>query len=117
MAKIGGVSGNSLKRFIERVETLEAEKKALTTDIKEVYVEAKSAGFNVKVMREIVKLRKMDNEDRHDLEVTMDLYKENLGMVLQADMFEDDDDEEKADAKPAKKKLDIVQKPTAETAH
>jgi len=63
MADRGGVAGERLKSFIERIERLEEEKRALSADIKEVYSEAKGAGFDIKTIREIIKIRRMDEDD------------------------------------------------------
>ena len=79
-ADVGGVAGERLKSFIERVERLEEEKRALAEDIKEVYSEAKGVGFNVKIMREIVKLRRLDSDDREEQEALLDLYARAVGM-------------------------------------
>ncbi len=59
MTEVGGIAGDHLRSFIERIERLEEEKKALAEDIKEVYAEAKGTGFDVKIMRQLVRLRKM----------------------------------------------------------
>jgi uncharacterized protein (UPF0335 family) len=80
MAKVGGVAGERLKSFIERVERLEEEKKALADDIRDVYAEAKANGFEVKVMRQIVKLRKMDKDDLDEQEALLETYMRALGM-------------------------------------
>jgi len=80
MADVGGVSGERLRAFIERIERLEEEKKALSDDIREVYSEAKGNGFDVKVLRQIVRLRKMDVSDRNEMEQILDVYKRALGM-------------------------------------
>lgn len=80
MADIGGVAGERLKSFVERVERLEEEKQALTEDIKEVYSEAKSSGFDVKILRQIIRLRKMDENDRSEMETLLDVYKRALEM-------------------------------------
>ena len=63
------------------VSSLEEEKAALTADIREVYAEAKGEGFDTKVMRQVVRLRKMDSGDRQEQEAILDLYKQALGMV------------------------------------
>ena len=76
----GGVAGQRLLSFLERVERLEEEKAALMEDIKEVYAEAKGVGFDVKTIRKIVALRKMDSEKRRELEELLDLYKSAVGM-------------------------------------
>ena len=80
MADVGGVAGDRLRTIIERIERLEEEKKALADDIREVYSEAKGAGFDVKVLRQIIRLRKMDASDRSEMEEVLDVYKRALGM-------------------------------------
>ena len=80
MTDEGGVAGDRLKTIIERIERLEEEKKALSEDIREVYSEAKGAGFDVKVIRQLVRLRKMDATDRSEMEQVLDVYKRALGM-------------------------------------
>ena len=80
MAKAGGVAGERLKSFIERIERLEEEKKALADDIRDVYAEAKANGFEVKVMRQIVKIRKMDKDDLDEQEALLETYMRALGM-------------------------------------
>jgi uncharacterized protein (UPF0335 family) len=71
-----------LKSFIERIERLEEEKKGIADDIKEVYAEAKGAGFEVKVMRQIIRLRKMEADARREQEELLDLYMRALGMAV-----------------------------------
>ena len=83
MADRGGVAGERLKSFIERIERLEEEKRALAADIKEVYSEAKGAGFDIKTMREIIKIRRMDDDDLDEREALLDTYKRALGMMPQ----------------------------------
>lgn len=78
---VGGVAGQRLSSFVERVERLEEEKAALMEDIKEVYAEAKGVGFDVKQIRKLITLRKMDTEKRHEEEAILDLYKSAIGMV------------------------------------
>jgi uncharacterized protein (UPF0335 family) len=80
MAKTGGVAGERLKSFIERIERLEEEKKALADDIRDVYAEAKGNGFEVKIMRQIVKIRKMDKADLDEQEALLETYLRALGM-------------------------------------
>ena len=75
----GGVAGDRLRSFIERIERLEEEKKALAEDIKEVYSEAKSMGFEPKIMRKVVSLRRMDNDKRQEEEALLDIYLHALG--------------------------------------
>jgi uncharacterized protein (UPF0335 family) len=75
-------SAERLRSFIERIERLEEEKAGIAADIKDVYAEAKGTGFEVKAMRQIVRLRKMDVENRRELEELLDLYKRALGMAV-----------------------------------
>jgi uncharacterized protein (UPF0335 family) len=70
-----------LRSFIERIERLEEEKKAIAADIKEVYGEAKATGFDTKIMRKVVTLRKKDSAERQEEEALLDLYLGALGMV------------------------------------
>jgi uncharacterized protein (UPF0335 family) len=78
---VGGIGGERLKSFIERIERLEEEKSALAEDIKEVFGEAKSVGFDVKIMRKIIRLRKMDAEKRREEDELLELYKAAVGIV------------------------------------
>ena len=80
MVEVGGIAADRLRAFIERVERLEEEKAALAADVKEVYAEAKAVGFDPKIMRQIVKLRKMDTAEQQELEALIDTYKHALGM-------------------------------------
>ena len=84
MATAGGIAGERLKSFIERIERLEEEKRALAEDIKEVFSEAKGVGFDVKTMRQIIRLRRMDQEDLDEQEALLDTYKRALGMLPEA---------------------------------
>ncbi len=77
---VGGVGGERLRSFIERIERLEEEKAALMEDIKETYAEAKGTGFDVKTIRKVISLRKMDSEKRRESEELLDLYKTAIGM-------------------------------------
>jgi uncharacterized protein (UPF0335 family) len=79
MAK-AGFAKEHLRSFIERIERLEEEKKALADDIREVYSEAKGTGFDAKVMRQVIRLRKMESADRQEQEAMLDLYLGALGM-------------------------------------
>ena len=81
MAEVGGVSGDQLRSYIERVERLEEEKAALAADIREIYSEAKGNGFDVKIMRQIIRLRKLDRDDRQEQEELLQLYQHAIGMV------------------------------------
>lgn len=77
---VGGVAAERLKSFIERIERLTEEKEAIAGDIREVMSEAKGTGFDVRVIRTILKLRKMDASDRNELEELVDVYKRALEM-------------------------------------
>jgi uncharacterized protein (UPF0335 family) len=81
MADVGGVAGERLKSFIERIERLEEEKRALGEDIKEVFAEAKGNGFDTKIMRQIIKIRRMDKDDLDEQEALLDVYMRALGML------------------------------------
>jgi uncharacterized protein (UPF0335 family) len=78
--KSDAVNAGHLRAFVERVERLEEEKRALAGDIKDVYAEAKGNGFDVKILRKIVSIRKQDNEKRREEEEILDLYLTALGM-------------------------------------
>ena len=69
-----------LRLLIERIERLEEEKKGIADDIRDVYSEAKAVGYDTKIMRQIVRLRKMDNNDRSEMEMILETYKNALGM-------------------------------------
>ncbi len=70
-----------LKAIIERIEKCEEEKKTISDDIKDIYGEAKSAGFDVKALRTIIRMRKQDPNERHEQETILDTYKQALGML------------------------------------
>lgn len=70
-----------LRSFIERIERLEEEKRGLTQDIKEVYSEAKGVGFDATIMRQVIKLRRMDDADRKESELLLDTYLHALDMA------------------------------------
>lgn len=75
------VAGVQIKSIVERIERLEGEKKALQDDIKDIYAEAKSNGFDVKTLRKVVQLRKRDASERREQEALLDLYLNALGML------------------------------------
>jgi uncharacterized protein (UPF0335 family) len=81
MPDVGGIAGDRLKSFIERIERLEEEKRVLAEDIKEVYAEAKGTGFDTKIMRQIIRLRKRDQDDLDEEETLLEVYKRALGML------------------------------------
>ncbi|MGH6880238.1 UPF0335 protein [Hypericibacter terrae] len=80
MAGKGGIAADRLKSFIERIERLEEEKAALAADIREVYAEAKGTGFDTKIMRQIIRIRRMDKADRQEQEELLVLYKRALDL-------------------------------------
>lgn len=75
-----GIAADRLRSLVERIERLEEERKALAGDIKDIYAEAKSAGFDVKVLRQIIRLRRQDQAEVEEQESLLDLYKRALGM-------------------------------------
>src|SRR6266700_5478099 len=79
MAKSGFAAGQ-LKSLVERVERLEEEKAALAADIREIYAEAKGLGFDTKIMRQVIRIRRLDKADRQEQEAILDLYLSALGM-------------------------------------
>ena len=81
---VNGVDGSHLKSYMERIEKLETDKKAIADDIREIYIEAKSFGFDTKIMREVLKLRKLDQNELYEKASLIEIYKTDLGM-------EDDD--------------------------
>lgn len=76
-----GVAGDLLRSFVERIERLEEEKKAIADDIREIYAEAKGNGFDAKILRQVVRLRTLDKSERMEQEAILDLYMHALGMV------------------------------------
>lgn len=77
---VGGVAGQRLKSFIERIERLNEEKETLSEDIKEVYAESKGVGFDPKIMRKIISLRKLEPNKRDEEESLLDIYLSAIGM-------------------------------------
>ena len=80
MADVGGIASERLRTIIERIERLEEEKAALAEDIREIYSEARVAGFDAKIIRQLIRLRKLDGADRRKQEELLDLYKRALDM-------------------------------------
>ena len=80
MTEVGGIAADQLNSIVERIERLEEEKAGLASDIRDIYAEAKSNGFDSKTLRTVVKLRKMDATDRDEQEYMLDLYKKALNL-------------------------------------
>ncbi|MCA1940843.1 MAG: DUF2312 domain-containing protein [Caenispirillum bisanense] len=76
---VGGIAADQLRSFIERIERLEEEKANIASDIKDVYAEAKSSGFDTKIMRQIIRIRKMEPHERAEQEELLDLYLSAVG--------------------------------------
>jgi uncharacterized protein (UPF0335 family) len=83
-----GVARDQLRAFVERIERLETEKKGLSDDIRDVYGEAKSLGFDTKILKKVIALRKKDEQERMEEDLILDTYLQALGM--QPDLFEGD---------------------------
>lgn len=81
MSEIQGSTQKQLKSLVERIERLEEERTALTADIREIYAEAKSMGFDVKALRSVVRLRKQDDTERREQEAVLEVYLHALGML------------------------------------
>ncbi len=79
-AATGGFAADRLRSIIERVERLEEEKRALSGDIKDIFVEAKSAGFDVKIVRQVIRLRTMEPAEVDEQQTLLDIYCRALGM-------------------------------------
>lgn len=77
---VGGMDVNRLRTIIERIERLEEEKKGISSDIRDIYAEARGAGFDNKIMREIIKLRKMNTADRDEQEFLLETYRKALNV-------------------------------------
>ncbi len=77
---VGGVSGQRLRAYLDRIEKLEEEKKALADDIKDIYAEAKGVGFDAKTLRKVYRLRKMNTDKRREEEELLELYKAAVGL-------------------------------------
>ncbi|ARN84256.1 DUF2312 domain-containing protein [Candidatus Nucleicultrix amoebiphila] len=74
MTDYAGISGNQLRQFIEKIERLEEEKSELMGDIREIFAEAKGNGFDPKIMRQVLRIRKMDGNERQEQEELLDIY-------------------------------------------
>jgi uncharacterized protein (UPF0335 family) len=80
MAQVGGIAGEQLRAFIERIERLEEEKKDVQEQIKEVFSEAKGVGFDTRIMRQLLRLRRLRDADRSEQEELLEIYKTAIGM-------------------------------------
>jgi uncharacterized protein (UPF0335 family) len=78
--KSGGVAVDRLRSLVERIERLEEERKALSSDIKDIYGEAKSAGFDPKVLKQLIRIRKQEAAEVEEQETMLDIYRRALGM-------------------------------------
>ncbi len=81
MLETQGVARDQLRAFVERIERLEEEKKTIADDIKDVYGEAKAMGFDTKVLRKVISIRKLDQNERMEQEAVLDTYLHALGMA------------------------------------
>ena len=79
-AKTGGIAADRLRSIVDRIERLEEERKALGGDIRDIYAEAKSAGFDVKVLRQLIRVRRQEAADVEEQETLLDVYRRALGM-------------------------------------
>jgi uncharacterized protein (UPF0335 family) len=81
MSNVAGITAGQLKQYIEKIERLEEEKAGIAADIREVFAEAKGNGYDPKIMRQVLKLRKMDRDEAEELEEMVTLYCQALGML------------------------------------
>ena len=103
MVNFGGVSGEQLRMLVSKIEKLEEEKKEISECIKDAFAEAKSQGFDIKVLRQLLKIRKMDQSELAEQEEILDIYKHALGMSKNSAEYENSQDSESQDAKPEDK--------------
>ena len=80
MAEASAIAAEQLRAFVERIERLEDEKSALAADIREVFAEAKGTGFDTKILRRLITLRKMDPSDREEQDALLDIYRQAVGL-------------------------------------
>ena len=78
----GGIAGETLKRYIDRIENLEQQKSEISADIREIYARAKGEGFDPKVMKQVIKIKKMDRAEREEQESLLDIYCHALGIQM-----------------------------------
>ena len=81
MSNFGGISGEQLRQYISRIEKLEEEKRDLADNIRDTFADAKSNGFDPKIMRQLIKIRKIDNQELEEQETILDIYKHAMGMI------------------------------------
>ncbi len=91
MSDAHGVARDQLRAFVERIERLEEEKKIIADDIKDVFGEAKSMGFDTKILKKVIALRKKDEQERTEEELILDTYLQALGMIPQIELFDDEE--------------------------
>jgi uncharacterized protein (UPF0335 family) len=80
MADVGGVAVDRLRSLIDRIERLEEEKRSISSDIKDIYAEGKASGFNPKVLRLVIRMRKLDSAEAEEQQTLTDVYMRALGM-------------------------------------
>ena len=76
----GGIAADRLRSIVDRIERLEEERKGIAGDIKDIYTESRSAGFDVKVLRQLIRIRKQEAADVEEQETLLDVYRRALGM-------------------------------------
>ncbi|MCB1499733.1 MAG: DUF2312 domain-containing protein [Bauldia sp.] len=104
MSEGGGIARDQLRSFVERIERLEEEKAAIADDVKAVYAEAKANGFDVKTLRQVIRIRKQDTTERQEQAALLDLYLAALGMLPEGDVQPAEAGEAIAAAKPKRRK-------------
>ncbi|HEX9647682.1 MAG TPA: DUF2312 domain-containing protein [Alphaproteobacteria bacterium] len=80
MARPGGIAADQLRSLVERIERLDEERKAIAGDIRDVFAEGKAVGFDVRALRQVIRLRRLEKAERDEQEALLDLYKHALGM-------------------------------------
>jgi uncharacterized protein (UPF0335 family) len=83
-----GFAADQLQSFVERIERLEQEKQTIQDDIKDVYAEARGTGFDVKILRQVIAIRKLEESEREEREAVLELYLQALGMLLPGGDYE-----------------------------
>lgn len=94
MTNFGGVSGEKLRQIVAKIEKLEEEKKEVAECIREAFGEAKAHGYDVKVLRQLIKIRKMDASDVQEQEAILDVYLHAMGMIPSSDEMPSEDTSE-----------------------